>query len=101
MFIGYVLQALNLAAWGLLTASGWSLLHDLKERHIDGRPSAEQITYYLAIPALFTSVAAAIALATLVGGRSPKSRIAIWGRRVLLLNLLFLLPFAFFYTGGV
>jgi len=91
----HVLTAINVLVWGLLVFNARQLLDGLEQQHVTSFPNSAQAMYYLYFPA---AVAAFVVLCWLL------ARSGILRRFVLVAELFAafsVLPYMFFYTGGV
>jgi len=91
----YALMAINVALWGYFVWSGLDGIDAVRTQHVPGYPNPDQIKFYLGIPLLM--VAMALALPILL----RRTRWAGVGTTVLIGTLILLIPFGFFYTGGM
>jgi hypothetical protein len=97
----YALAVIDVAVWGLFTLFGLSAMANVGSRHLPGYPSAGQTGYYVAMPAALVTLTAVLT-AWLFHKRGRLSERDVWlGRGSLVAILALLLPYVFFYTGGI
>jgi len=93
-----ILGLVNLVVWAFWVWTGVGLSRGVVDQHVPGYPSAEQIEYYIGIPALMIAVCLGFVALTFFGkGRLTSNTAAV----VLVAALFAVLPFMFFYGGGV
>jgi hypothetical protein len=93
--VNTVAAAVNALLWVGLAWIGWGLLSGVERQHVAGYPSRAQFIYYLGFPL----VMAACALALYAFARFTRLGSAAIFSQVLVFFVL--LPFLFFYGGGV
>jgi len=86
---------MNVLAWGTFVWIGRGLLANVAAQNISGYPNHGQSVYYLYIPAGMVLMALA---AYAITRKRPLKSVALVAE---ILVLIALLPFVFFYTGGV
>jgi hypothetical protein len=91
----YILSAVSILAWGYFAWSGSDGIQGIRHQHVAGYPNEGQIRYYVVLPImmLLASVAPIAGL-----GSTRWSYISTWWWTF---TLLALLPYAFFFTGGI
>jgi len=90
-----ILPVLNGVAWGGLSRLGWVVVEGVFAQHVAGYPNAGQISFYIVIPLVMVSVAMVPAVLL------SQTRWAFWGNVWSAFTLVLLLPYLFFYTGGI
>jgi len=93
----YALALLNVVFWGFFTLKGVEILERVSAQRVPGYPTAEQIAYYLGLPAI---VFVGAVVATFLRVRGPV-RHSIWPVIVLIGLLLVAFPYLLSYGGGV
>ena len=89
------ITCINVLAWGTFVWIGRGLLANLTAQDISGFPNHDQSMYYIYVPA--GMVLAALTAYAVASKRSMKG-VALVAEIAFLIALL---PFVFFYTGGV
>lgn len=90
----YITSAISSVLWALILLMGIVLIKGVYSQNVSGYPNSSQLTYYIAIPAIVLTLSAAV-LISAIRFRYPK----LW-----LMSLaisLAVVPYFFFYTGGV
>ena len=90
-----ILPAINALVWGGLSWMGWGGIKYIESQHAAGYPSSGQILFYQIIPLVMLSVA--LVPAALLG----QTRWATFGNAWSAFTLFLLLPYLFYYGGGV
>lgn len=83
-------------AWTWLALAGWSGIEGIRDQHAAGYPNEGQIRFYLVLPALAAAACLVLFVAALLSRRFGCA-LALSGA----LALAALLPYLFFYTGGM
>jgi hypothetical protein len=89
-----IAASLTALFWGLLTYVGSTLISGVAQRHVPGYPNAGQRGYYVYFP--LTMAIVSVGLLLLARRMSVTLFVTIW-----ILQLLLVLPFLFWYGGGV
>jgi hypothetical protein len=87
-------------AWGALIWLGLTGIESVRMQHVPGYPNPAQVKYYVTTPAVvFLLVFVGLAWRLLAPAQLARYRP--FGTLVLVMSLIGLLPYMFFYTGGV
>lgn len=91
----YTLMALNAITWACLSWSGLDGMRAVRAQHVPGYPSHGQLEFYVVVPLVVLAVSITVPLLL---SRTRWARVGVWVESAI---LLLLLPFGFFYTGGM
>ena len=94
-FTTLILPAISGIVWGGLSWMGWAGVKGVQSQHVPGYPNLGQIQFYTVFPLVMLSVA--LVPAALLS----QTKWAIIGNIWSVVTLLAVLPYLFFYTGGM